>query len=1086
MLRRLLLCAVIFVSAASVRAQSCSTVWPGYFGGKVTCDLVNGLCPVGQPVKFELHSFSPSAPVSCVSKVVWKFADGDVVVTPYAPYQRTLPGGRYQVPVEVFNADYGSTNLFPGSVNFTVGRGGVSVDRAASSFTEGSPVRLDIARSNGETATTIQWIISDTTGGTTPSADFSPASGSVTLPAGQVAQQITVIPVDDAVYRGDRTYYARLISATNDYIPNGQDASFTVRENDVAIIDFANRPLTVRENAGVATIGIQRTGVLTSAVSVAFSATYGQNFLPTTGILNFAPGETLKTFNITILNDQEWTGDKSVQIELTNRSEEARLFNNSYWYTTTLTIQEDEPTPKITISDVSIAEGNSGRQTGTFTIKLSPPGPSFYAYYTTVDGTAVDGSDYVISAYFQLNFDRTHTEFKLPFDVLSDTVREAHETFKLRITYVSNQGIALPPDATCTILNDETLLTPATSRIAKGQTQRFSLDIGLPARSALSIPIRVPESSVVTAPAALSFIPGQSTATFEVVGAKTGSARVSAQLPPEQGGNVLESTVTVHDSGTALFEPAAVTAYVGEETTVRVSLNPASAQTQRIPLVIADAKIATVMPEVSIPPGGSATFTVKGIARGGTSLKATLPSEFGGYDVIALVDVLDKPLTPTLASLTPATGPAAGGTAFEARGSQLAADCTLSFGGVPATVLALSATGALTGITPAHAAGTVDVALRCGTSTFTLTNAFTYVASASSIVSITPAFGSTAGGTHVRAAVTNARSGCWMFFGNAAAPYVWINGTSEVTAIAPLHAAAEAVDISLRCGNENATLPRAFSYSSAMEPSMSVLSVDPLSGSPGQSVTISGARFRPTDRIAFDSAPATLLRTKPDAQLVRIPELPPGKSAITLTDAEGRVVTTGPIFTVNETAPPYIGSVTPQTTPANGEVAIDGRGLRPGYSFVVGGFAARVVSLAYERAVLRLTGGIAPGSYSIDVRDASGRLAATGPSLTIVSRGVVLRTITPGCATTDGNAIVMIEGSGFAAGAKASFDGVAAITEFVSESQLRVTTPAGAAGFARVVVTNPNGDSGAISDGFRYRSPFDPATCAARSRSARH
>jgi hypothetical protein len=147
-----------------------------------------------------------------------------------------------------------------------------------------------------------------------------------------------------------------------------------------------------------------------------------------------------------------------------------------------------------------------------------------------------------------------------------------------------------------------------------------------------------------------------------------------------------------------------------------------------------------------------------------------------------------------------------------------------------------------------------------------------------------------------------------------------------------------------------------------------------------------------------------------------------------------------------------------------------------------------VVSLEYERAVVRLAGGIAPGTYPVDVRDEAGRLVATGPTLTIVANGVTLRSIAPACGTTDGGAVVTIGGSGFAPGATVAFDGVAAQNvEVLNGSTIRATAPAGTAGLARVVVTNPNGDTDSLTGAFRFRSPFDPSGCSGnRSRSVRH
>lgn len=66
----------------------------------------------------------------------------------------------------------------------------------------------------------------------------------------------------------------------------------------------------------------------------------------------------------------------------------------------------------------------------------------------------------------------------------------------------------------------------------------------------------------------------------------------------------------------------------------------------------------------------------------------------------------------TAASISPATGPAVGGTSFEITGTNLGGVDSVTFGGAAATGLQVSADQTkLTGKTPAHAAGAVNVVL---------------------------------------------------------------------------------------------------------------------------------------------------------------------------------------------------------------------------------------------------------------------------------------------------------------------------------------------------------------------------------------
>jgi len=110
---------------------------------------------------------------------------------------------------------------------------------------------------------------------------------------------------------------------------------------------------------------------------------------------------------------------------------------------------------------------------------------------------------------------------------------------------------------------------------------------------------------------------------------------------------------------------------------------------------------------------------------------------------------------PTLTGVTPANGPAAGGTSVALAGSGFLVDNAgtnaLTFGGTPATAVSVSADGALTCLTPPGTAGaTVDVVLTNANGSVTLFGGFTYDAAALPLASgFSPGKGSTRGSTPV-------------------------------------------------------------------------------------------------------------------------------------------------------------------------------------------------------------------------------------------------------------------------------------------------------------------------------------------------
>ena len=77
-------------------------------------------------------------------------------------------------------------------------------------------------------------------------------------------------------------------------------------------------------------------------------------------------------------------------------------------------------------------------------------------------------------------------------------------------------------------------------------------------------------------------------------------------------------------------------------------------------------------------------------------------------------------------SVSPATGPIAGGTKVVLTGSGFSAGAVVRFGGVEATGVTFISQNLLTAIVPAHGVGNVDVSVTAGSTTTTSSSAFTY------------------------------------------------------------------------------------------------------------------------------------------------------------------------------------------------------------------------------------------------------------------------------------------------------------------------------------------------------------------------
>lgn len=119
--------------------------------------------------------------------------------------------------------------------------------------------------------------------------------------------------------------------------------------------------------------------------------------------------------------------------------------------------------PSLSIADVSVQEGNSGTRLMTFTVILSAAAAGAVTVaYSTADGTATSGSDYV-AANGTLTFAAGETSKTIQVTVKGDTAAEGNEAFTIRLANAAGATIA-DGSATGTLTNDDTAPTlPALS-----------------------------------------------------------------------------------------------------------------------------------------------------------------------------------------------------------------------------------------------------------------------------------------------------------------------------------------------------------------------------------------------------------------------------------------------------------------------------------------------------------------------------------------------------------------------------------------------------------------------------------------------
>jgi hypothetical protein len=245
---------------------------------------------------------------------------------------------------------------------------------------------------------------------------------------------------------------------------------------------------------------------------------------------------------------------------------------------------------------------------------------------------------------------------------------------------------------------------------------------------------------------------------------------VSPGNGPAAGGTAVTITGTNFSSGAAVTfgSTAATNVVVVSSTTITATTPIGSAGAVTVMVTVSGQSgsltnaftyvvpptVSTVSPSGGSTAGGTAvTITGTNFASGATvtfgsaaatnvavvsstSITATTPAGGAGAVTVTVTNpgVMSGSLTngftymvgPTVTTVSPSSGPAAGGTAVTITGTNFASGATVTFGGAAATSLVVVSSTSITATTPAHSAGAVTVTVTVYGQSGSLSSGFSY------------------------------------------------------------------------------------------------------------------------------------------------------------------------------------------------------------------------------------------------------------------------------------------------------------------------------------------------------------------------
>ena len=281
----------------------------------------------------------------------------------------------------------------------------------------------------------------------TSGSDYTATNGTLSWSAGETgAKTFLITLIDDSIDEDAEEYFNVVLSSPNNGSISDGTGIIGILDNDgTPVLSMSDKSVSESNNASI-TVSMSGLSSNTTTVDYAttdITAVAGTDYTSKSGTLTWLAGETGdKTFTVVITSDSLDESNETVLITLSN-DVNADLSNT----TSTLTIQDNDPTPYFTASDVYAIESNG---TSTASVYMN-----YYSAATaTVDyvveqidedpgeGEAEAGVDYVFTSG-TLTWSPGETGSKT-FDigVLNDSLIEGQETANITLSNPTNATIS--------------------------------------------------------------------------------------------------------------------------------------------------------------------------------------------------------------------------------------------------------------------------------------------------------------------------------------------------------------------------------------------------------------------------------------------------------------------------------------------------------------------------------------------------------------------------------------------------------------------------------------------------------------------
>jgi hypothetical protein len=308
-------------------------------------------------------------------------------------------------------------------------------------------------------------------GTATAGTDYVATNGTLSFAGNETFQTLNVNILSNAAF-SNRIFLVNLSNPSSPaQLISNSTTSVTVVATNVGL-EFSTNSIAVEKSGGDVTVTVLRVGSAAEPLSVNFATEDGTalantNYVPTNGLLSFAPGQVSNSFNVGIIPDGRVDPDLTFTNLLLNPVNAQLLFPSNQ----TVTISNDTAgfsfsSPAYSVSENGVSAAITVLRTGfidnTNTVLVN---------YATANGSAQAGTQY-LATNGTLAFTNGQTSATFVVPIIDRNVTGGSETVLLNLSSPSPGEVLVNPNAaTLTILNnDGSLIVPAGAALTGGST----------------------------------------------------------------------------------------------------------------------------------------------------------------------------------------------------------------------------------------------------------------------------------------------------------------------------------------------------------------------------------------------------------------------------------------------------------------------------------------------------------------------------------------------------------------------------------------------------------------------------------------